>query len=142
MGKGILSYKAMVQEWHERRTPEAEGLRGNPAIWTVEYWAKVLAPCAEEDGDLTFENESVKVTHSKKKTFTQLFKKPHSRKNGYRTTEYPEQKRFPLETETADYEEALGGNEVASEGDDIALESSSAKVDKLEDVVDIPRRRG
>ncbi|OAE23960.1 hypothetical protein AXG93_2836s1000 [Marchantia polymorpha subsp. ruderalis] len=46
-----------------------------------------------------------------------------------------EQKRFPLETETTDDEEALGANEVASEEDDIALALSLVNVDKSEDVI-------
>lgn len=52
---------AMVQEWHDERAPEAKGLRGNPAIWTIEDWTKILGPCAEEDGDYTFDSDSVKT---------------------------------------------------------------------------------
>lgn len=79
---------AMVQEWHEGRAPDAEGLHGNPSIWTIEDWAKVLVPCVEEDGDYTFDSDSVKVIHAEQKTFAQLIKKPISPKNEYRTTEY------------------------------------------------------
>ncbi|OAE22457.1 hypothetical protein AXG93_3348s1150 [Marchantia polymorpha subsp. ruderalis] len=46
------------------------------------------------------------------------------------------QKRFLLEMETADDEEALGGNEVASEEDDIALALPSANVNKSENAIE------
>ncbi|OAE21655.1 hypothetical protein AXG93_3121s1040 [Marchantia polymorpha subsp. ruderalis] len=42
------------------------------------------------------------------------------------------QKKFPLKTEIADDKGALGGNEVATEEDDIVLALPSANVDKLE----------
>lgn len=79
---------AMVQEWHDGRTWEAERLCGNPSIWTIENCARVLKPCEGEDGDYTFDIDSVKVIHAKEKTFAPLFKKRHSRKNVYRTMKY------------------------------------------------------
>lgn len=84
---------AMVQEWHDGRASKAEGLRGNPAIWTIEDWAKILGPCAREDGDYTFDNNSVKMTRAKEKTFAPLFKKSRSCKNGYQTTKYGDRMR-------------------------------------------------
>ncbi|OAE31106.1 hypothetical protein AXG93_576s1000 [Marchantia polymorpha subsp. ruderalis] len=51
----------MMQEWHDGRAPEAEVLRGNRASWTIKDWAKVFGPCAGEDGDYTFDNDSVKT---------------------------------------------------------------------------------
>lgn len=76
-----------------RRSPEAEELRGKPAIWTVEDWTKVLGQCTGEGEDFTFASESVKMNCAEEKTFAKLFKKPRSRKNGYRTTEYCDQMR-------------------------------------------------
>lgn len=46
-----------------------------------------------------------------------------------------EQKRFALETEAADDEETLGGNEVASEENDTLLALHSAETDKSENEV-------
>ncbi|OAE18392.1 hypothetical protein AXG93_3632s1000 [Marchantia polymorpha subsp. ruderalis] len=46
-----------------------------------------------------------------------------------------EHKKFPLETKTTDDEEALGGNEVASYEDDLALALTLANVNKLKDVI-------
>ncbi|OAE27583.1 hypothetical protein AXG93_2779s1330 [Marchantia polymorpha subsp. ruderalis] len=50
----------MVQGWHDGRAPKAKGTCGNPAIWTIEDWTKVLGPCVGEDGDYTFDSDSVK----------------------------------------------------------------------------------
>lgn len=44
--------------------------------------------CVGEDGDVTFDSESVKMTRAEEKKYTPLFKKPRSDKNGYRTTSY------------------------------------------------------
>ncbi|OAE29001.1 hypothetical protein AXG93_3036s1280 [Marchantia polymorpha subsp. ruderalis] len=52
----------------------------------MEDWAKVLGPCVEEDGDFTFNNDSVKMTRAEENTYVSLFKKPRSSKNKYQTT--------------------------------------------------------
>lgn len=48
----------------------------------------MLENCAGEDDDLTFDSKSVKVLRSEEKTYTALFKKPSTGKNGYWTTWY------------------------------------------------------
>ncbi|OAE22125.1 hypothetical protein AXG93_1175s1350 [Marchantia polymorpha subsp. ruderalis] len=37
---------------------ETEDLRGNPMLWTIEHWVKVMGPCVGSDGDLLFEKRS------------------------------------------------------------------------------------
>ncbi|OAE20016.1 hypothetical protein AXG93_2584s1000 [Marchantia polymorpha subsp. ruderalis] len=95
-----------------------------------------------EDGDYTYDSKSVKVIQAEEKSFAKLFKKPRSGKNEWQTTEYRnrlrrmglltvvEQESFPLKRKIADDEGVLGGNEVASEEDNIEPAPPSAEADK------------
>ncbi|OAE23801.1 hypothetical protein AXG93_1311s1000 [Marchantia polymorpha subsp. ruderalis] len=51
----------MMQEWDNGGAPMPPGYRGNPQTWQIWDWAKVFGSCARDDGDLTFDSESVKV---------------------------------------------------------------------------------
>ncbi|OAE32398.1 hypothetical protein AXG93_3671s1170 [Marchantia polymorpha subsp. ruderalis] len=46
-----------------------------------------------DDGDLTFNSESVRVTRDEEKAYVELFKHPRIGKNGYRTVWYRDRKR-------------------------------------------------
>lgn len=81
----------MVQEWDDDDTPKLDGYQGNSENWQIWDWMKVLGYRADKDDDLTFDNESVKVTRAEEKTYAALFKKPRIGKNGYRTTGYHDQ---------------------------------------------------
>ncbi|OAE30251.1 hypothetical protein AXG93_2956s1010 [Marchantia polymorpha subsp. ruderalis] len=77
-----------------------------------------MGRCAGEDGDLTFDSESVKVTRSEEKTDAALFKKSRTSKNGYQTTgvigllTVAKQKRFKESKRTAVEEtEVAGGSD-------------------------------
>ncbi|OAE22614.1 hypothetical protein AXG93_2272s1000 [Marchantia polymorpha subsp. ruderalis] len=56
---GLLC-KILLKEWDDDDTPKPKGYRGNPETWQIWDWAKVLGYRVGEDGDLTFDNESVK----------------------------------------------------------------------------------
>ncbi|OAE31789.1 hypothetical protein AXG93_3349s1030 [Marchantia polymorpha subsp. ruderalis] len=73
-------------------------LRGNPLLWTIEYWTHVLRPCADKESDYTFEKESVKVMRVKEFTFAPVFKNPRSSTNGWRTLEYCDPKMHVVAT--------------------------------------------
>lgn len=79
---------AMIQEWNDKSETNADGFRGNPALWQIWDWEKVMGRCVGEDGDLTFDSESVKVTRAEEKTYAVQFEKPRSGKNGYWMTDY------------------------------------------------------
>lgn len=67
---------------------EGDDLRGNPMLWTIDHWTKVLEPCAGKDGDYMFEKESIKITRVEEFTFTPLFKNARSGTNGWKTAGY------------------------------------------------------
>lgn len=79
---------AMVQKCNDGSTLDADGHWGNTEQWQIFNWERVLGRCAGENDDLTFDNESVKVTRVKEKTYAGLFKKPRTGKNEYWTTGY------------------------------------------------------
>lgn len=49
--------------------------------------------CAGDDGDLTFNSESVRVTRDEERAYVDMFKHPRTGKNGYRTVWYPDRMR-------------------------------------------------
>ncbi|OAE29940.1 hypothetical protein AXG93_773s1810 [Marchantia polymorpha subsp. ruderalis] len=57
---------AIVQEWNNNGLPKPSRYRGNLEIWQIWHWKKVLGRCADDDGDLTFDSESVKVRFVKR----------------------------------------------------------------------------
>lgn len=79
---------AIIQEWEDKDSPKPSGYRETPETWQIWDWAKVLRSCARDDGDLTFDCESVKLTRAEEKSYAALFKNPCTGKNGYRTIEY------------------------------------------------------
>lgn len=79
---------AIVQEWDNGGLPKPLGYRGNLETWQFWDWKKVLGHCIGDDGDLTFDSESVKITREKKKAYMTLFKHSCPGKNGYRTIWY------------------------------------------------------
>ncbi|OAE21684.1 hypothetical protein AXG93_4170s1250 [Marchantia polymorpha subsp. ruderalis] len=77
--------ETIVQEWDNNGLPKPPGYQGNSETWQIWDWKKILGRCAGDDGDLTFHNESVKVTIEEEKDYATLFKHPRTGKNDYRT---------------------------------------------------------
>ncbi|OAE33099.1 hypothetical protein AXG93_1913s2010 [Marchantia polymorpha subsp. ruderalis] len=48
-------------------------LRGNPMLWRIEHWTKMMGPCAGSDGDLLFEKSSVRLTRIEEFSYGPLF---------------------------------------------------------------------
>ncbi|OAE19727.1 hypothetical protein AXG93_2958s1010 [Marchantia polymorpha subsp. ruderalis] len=57
-------------------------------LWGWNWTSKAIGRCADDDGDLTFDSESVRVTRDEERAYVALFKHPCSGKNGYRTVWY------------------------------------------------------
>ncbi|OAE22084.1 hypothetical protein AXG93_3084s1000 [Marchantia polymorpha subsp. ruderalis] len=76
--------KAIVHDWDNNGLAKPPGYRVNPDTWQIWNW-KVLGRCASDDGDLTFDSESVRVTREEERPYVALFKHPRTGKNGYRT---------------------------------------------------------
>lgn len=62
-------------------------------LWGWNWTSKAIGRCADDDGDLTFDSESVRVTREEERAYVALFKHPCSGKNGYRTVWYHDQLR-------------------------------------------------
>ncbi|OAE32872.1 hypothetical protein AXG93_3052s1020 [Marchantia polymorpha subsp. ruderalis] len=58
----------------DKNRHNGEELRGNPMLWTIEHWARVMGLCAGSDGNLMFKKDSVKITRAEEFTFGPLFK--------------------------------------------------------------------
>ncbi|OAE31753.1 hypothetical protein AXG93_4874s1160 [Marchantia polymorpha subsp. ruderalis] len=80
--------EVIVQEWDNNGLPKPPDYQGNPDTWQIWDCKKVLGRCADDDGDLTFDNESVRVTREEKRACVAMFKHPRTRKNDYRTVWY------------------------------------------------------
>ncbi|OAE24821.1 hypothetical protein AXG93_1988s1260 [Marchantia polymorpha subsp. ruderalis] len=114
---------------------------------------KVLGRCAEDDGDLTFDSESVRVPKDKERAYVDLFKHPRTGKNGYRTVwgmgllNPAKIEAFPTREVPREGEEVVMANEVNSyfeEERSTPVEPSRAsKEDKGKVVMieDVPLRR-
>ncbi|OAE29425.1 hypothetical protein AXG93_4548s1020 [Marchantia polymorpha subsp. ruderalis] len=83
----------ICNEMMDNNRNEGDNLRGNPMLWTLNYWTIVLGSCVGKDGDFMFEKENVKVTRAKEFTFASLFNNVRSSTNGWRTAEYKDSKR-------------------------------------------------
>lgn len=75
---------AIIQEWDNNGLPKLPGYRGHHDTWKIWDWKKVLGRCADDDGDLTFDSDSVRVTRDEERAYDDLFKHPYTGKNGYR----------------------------------------------------------
>ncbi|OAE20096.1 hypothetical protein AXG93_2611s1030 [Marchantia polymorpha subsp. ruderalis] len=75
---------AITQEWNNNGLPKPPGYRGHPDTRKIWDWKKVLGRSAGDDGDLTFDAESVRVTREEERAYVDLFKHPRTGKNGYR----------------------------------------------------------
>ncbi|OAE23872.1 hypothetical protein AXG93_3001s1000 [Marchantia polymorpha subsp. ruderalis] len=79
---------SICKEITDKNRNEGEDLRGNPMLWTIEHWTKVLGPCAGNDGDFMFEKDNVKITRAEEFTFAPLFRNARSGTNGWKTADY------------------------------------------------------
>ncbi|OAE25890.1 hypothetical protein AXG93_2145s1900 [Marchantia polymorpha subsp. ruderalis] len=77
----------------DKSTVEGEELRGNPMLWTIEHWTKVLATCAGSEGDLLFEKNSVGLTCGEEFSYGPLFEFGRQGTNGWKTVDYKDPKR-------------------------------------------------
>ncbi|OAE21890.1 hypothetical protein AXG93_1998s1300 [Marchantia polymorpha subsp. ruderalis] len=68
---------SICKEIVDKNKTEGEDLRGNPMLWTIEHWTKVLGRCAGSDGDLIFEKISVVLTRTEE--FSYGTSKAHAR---------------------------------------------------------------
>ncbi|OAE28067.1 hypothetical protein AXG93_3410s1100 [Marchantia polymorpha subsp. ruderalis] len=73
---------AIIQEWDNNGLPKLPGYRGHHDTWKIWDWKKVLGRCADDDGDLTFDSDSVRVTRDEERAYDDLFKHPYTGKNG------------------------------------------------------------
>ncbi|OAE29994.1 hypothetical protein AXG93_3893s1000 [Marchantia polymorpha subsp. ruderalis] len=80
--------EVIVQVWDNNGLPKPPGYQENPKTWQIWGWKKVLRRCAGDDGDLTFDSESVRITREEESAYATLFKHPRMGKNGYRTIWY------------------------------------------------------
>ncbi|OAE29585.1 hypothetical protein AXG93_4003s1060 [Marchantia polymorpha subsp. ruderalis] len=84
---------AIIQEWDNNGLSKLPGYRGHPDTWDIWDLKKVLGISVGDDGDLTFDTESVRVTREEKRAYVDLFKHPRTGKNGYRTVWYQDRMR-------------------------------------------------
>lgn len=83
----------MCKEIINKNETKGEDLRGNPMLWTIEHWAKVMGPCAGSDGDLLFEKSSVGLTRTEEFSYGSLFSSGRQRTNGWKIADYLDPKR-------------------------------------------------
>ncbi|OAE29583.1 hypothetical protein AXG93_4003s1040 [Marchantia polymorpha subsp. ruderalis] len=81
------------KEVMDKSATEGEELRGNPMLWTVEHWTKVMGPCAGSDGDLLFDKNSVGLTRVEEFSYGPLFETGRQGTNGWKTVDYKDPKR-------------------------------------------------
>ncbi|OAE21957.1 hypothetical protein AXG93_242s1410 [Marchantia polymorpha subsp. ruderalis] len=78
------NHTRMEQQW----IAETLGYRGHSDTRKIRDWKKVLGQSADDDGDLTFDPESVRVTREEEREYVDLFKHSRTGKNGYCTVWY------------------------------------------------------
>ncbi|OAE33804.1 hypothetical protein AXG93_4553s1000 [Marchantia polymorpha subsp. ruderalis] len=81
------------KEVMDKSATKGEELRGNPMLWTIEHWTKVMGPCAGSDGDLLFDKNSVGLTCVEEFSYGPLFETGRQGTNGWKTVEYKDLKR-------------------------------------------------
>lgn len=84
---------SICKEVMDKSTTEGQELRGNPMLWTIEYWTKVMGPCAGSDGDLLFEKNSVGLTRGEEFSYGPPFESGRQGTNGWKTVDYKDPKR-------------------------------------------------
>lgn len=72
----------ICKDMMDKNCNEGDDLRGNPMLWTINHWTKILRPCAGKYGVYMFEKESVKITREEEFTFAPFFKNAKSGTNG------------------------------------------------------------
>ncbi|OAE29423.1 hypothetical protein AXG93_4548s1000 [Marchantia polymorpha subsp. ruderalis] len=80
----------------DKNQNEGEDLQGNPMLWTIEHWTRVLESCARNNGDFMFEKDSVKITRAEEFTFAPLFRNARSRTNRWKTLNYKDTMRHAI----------------------------------------------
>ncbi|OAE22374.1 hypothetical protein AXG93_2318s1210 [Marchantia polymorpha subsp. ruderalis] len=78
---------------------EGEDIRGNPMLWTIEHWAKVMGSCAGSDRNLLFEKSSVGLTRTEEFSYGPLFSSGRQGTNGWKTADYLNPKRRAIALE-------------------------------------------
>lgn len=71
----------------DKNRNEGEDLQGNPMLWTIEHWTRVLESCARNIRDFMFKKDSVKITCAVEFTFAPLFKNARLGTNGWKTAD-------------------------------------------------------
>ncbi|OAE32793.1 hypothetical protein AXG93_374s1200 [Marchantia polymorpha subsp. ruderalis] len=84
---------SICKEIMDKNETEGVELRGNPMLWTIEHWTKVMGPCAGSDGDLLFEKNSVRLTNIEEFSYRPLFNSGRQGTNGWKTADYIDPKR-------------------------------------------------
>ncbi|OAE27859.1 hypothetical protein AXG93_3459s1020 [Marchantia polymorpha subsp. ruderalis] len=84
---------SICKEVMDKNVNEGEELRGNPMLWTIEHWTKVMGPCAGSDRDLLFEKNIVGLTRGEEFSFGPLFDSGRQGTNGWKTADYRDPKR-------------------------------------------------
>ncbi|OAE22796.1 hypothetical protein AXG93_2035s1800 [Marchantia polymorpha subsp. ruderalis] len=64
---------SICKEIVDKNKTEGGDLRGNPMLWTIEHWTRVMGRCASSDGDLVFEKSSVGLTRTEEFSYGPLF---------------------------------------------------------------------
>ncbi|OAE20491.1 hypothetical protein AXG93_4698s1430 [Marchantia polymorpha subsp. ruderalis] len=77
----------------DKNKTEGEDLRGNPTLWMIEHWAKLMGPCAGSDVDLLFEKSSVGLTRIEEFSYGPLFSSGRQGTNGWNAVNYKDPKR-------------------------------------------------
>ncbi|OAE31229.1 hypothetical protein AXG93_1293s1060 [Marchantia polymorpha subsp. ruderalis] len=88
---------AIIQEWDDNGLPKPPGYRGHPDTSEIWDYKKVLGQCASDNGDLTFDSDSVRITRDEERAYADLFKHPRTGKNEYRTVWYRDRMRQNIE---------------------------------------------
>ncbi|OAE25630.1 hypothetical protein AXG93_2506s1100 [Marchantia polymorpha subsp. ruderalis] len=81
------------KEVMDKSATEGKELRGNPILWTVKHWTKVMGPYAGSDGDLLFDKNSVGLMRVEKFSYGPLFETGRQGTNGWKTIDYKDPKR-------------------------------------------------
>ncbi|OAE31113.1 hypothetical protein AXG93_150s1020 [Marchantia polymorpha subsp. ruderalis] len=84
---------SICKEVLDKSMTKGKELCGNPMLWTIEHWTKVIGPCAGSDGDLLFVKNSVGLTCVEEFSYGPLFESGRQRTNAWKTVDYKDPKR-------------------------------------------------
>ncbi|OAE32017.1 hypothetical protein AXG93_4378s1000 [Marchantia polymorpha subsp. ruderalis] len=84
---------SICKEIMDKNQTEGKDLQGNPMLWTIKHWVRVMGSCAGSDGDLLFKKSSMNLTHMEEFSFRPLFNNGRSGTNGWTPADYKDPKR-------------------------------------------------